>query len=133
MKKRVICFVVAIAIMMIALPTFATSYPSNTAHFHASTLTNSYYSDENIARYDNTSSTTYRWNSPITTTVAMSGPVNLRPVNLNKVVMGPTAPGSQGYLSLTRTTYKHIRLKVSNDNGGVSVYGDIYWHGSFHD
>lgn len=135
--KKIICIVIALGMLLLAFPSFADTAPEDLfASFSATTLTNSFYTDDKIWRMDNPSGVTYHWDSPIHAYVNydLTGPIKLQPVNNNKVVMGsPVSFNTYGYgdLYLSRTTYKHIRLKVINDNNGINVECSGSWWGTY--
>lgn len=137
--KKVICIIIALSMMLLVFPTFADVQPVDEdlfASFSASILTSSFYTSDKIWRADNPSGVTYHWDSPISAYVnsELTGPIKLQPVNNNKVVMGsPVSFNTYGYgdLYLSRTTYKHIRLKVINDNNGINVECSGSWWGTY--
>ncbi len=131
MKKKIICGILAVVVLLVAVPTFADGTANES--FSATQLHNQFYTSRHITRPDNTT-----WDSQlmlVISTLNSSGTksVKIRPVNKDKVVMGDefifTSVGNH-YLYVNNN-YKNIRLLVKNNNGGTNIVISGTWVGSY--
>jgi hypothetical protein len=105
---------------------------------------NSFYTTNSIARDASNGTTTYRWRTRLDVDVdelyllvgSGTAKIKIQPVNANNVVMGPATAWSsctEKQITLTRVTYEHIKLKVSNNSGNnTQVYSEGSWMGYYY-
>lgn len=139
MKKRLLCLVIAMTMLLLVTPTFADGeipLPTSGSSYASWHGYGSYKTSQSLVKLDSGTGYRYKWNSPIKikVTTLTGGSVTIQPVNANDVSMGSPITYTSSFstfqnMPLSNVNYMHIHLKITASS---NVYSAGSWKGSYY-
>jgi hypothetical protein len=131
--KKAICIILVAICMLIPFSSFA-AVKALSADWSGN---GSYTTYKSISKPDSTSTTRYKWNSPIKVrldSLSAGSSVTIKPVNANNVSMGYSITYSSTMttfsdMPLSNVNYMHIHLKITANSG---VHTEGVWKGTYY-